>query len=66
VTPRLPRKGYSLVELAVAVTLLVVVLGLPAMILRKVPAATDQLPSRTLSLEGGGSIELAQAQVADQ
>jgi putative peptide zinc metalloprotease protein len=31
---------------------------LPAMILRKVPAATDQLPSRTLSLEGGGSIAI--------
>ena len=31
---------------------------LPALILRKVPAATDQLPSRTLSLEGGGSIAI--------
>jgi putative peptide zinc metalloprotease protein len=31
---------------------------LPALILRKVPAATDQLPSRTLSLEGGGAIAI--------
>jgi len=29
---------------------------LPARILREVPAATDQLPSRTLSQEGGGEI----------
>ena len=31
---------------------------LPALILRRVPAATDQLPSRTLSLEGGGAIAI--------
>jgi putative peptide zinc metalloprotease protein len=31
---------------------------LPAIILRRVPAATDQLPSRTLSLEGGGTIAI--------
>ncbi len=31
---------------------------LPADLLREVPAATDQLPSRTLSLEGGGEIAI--------
>jgi putative peptide zinc metalloprotease protein len=30
----------------------------PAMLLREVPAATDQLPSRTLSQEGGGEIAI--------
>jgi putative peptide zinc metalloprotease protein len=30
----------------------------PAMIRRVVPAATDQLPSRTLSMEGGGEIAI--------
>lgn len=30
--------------------------SIPAQLLREVPAATDQLPSRTLSLEGGGTI----------
>ena len=31
---------------------------LPASLMREVPAATDQLPSRTLSQEGGGSIAI--------
>jgi putative peptide zinc metalloprotease protein len=31
---------------------------MPARILREVPAATDQLPSRTLSQEGGGEIAI--------
>lgn len=31
---------------------------LPASLMREVPAATDQLPSRTLSLEGGGDIAI--------
>jgi putative peptide zinc metalloprotease protein len=31
---------------------------LPASLLREVPAATDQLPSRTLSQEGGGEIAI--------
>lgn len=31
---------------------------LPASLMREVPAATDQLPSRTLSREGGGSIAI--------
>ena len=30
----------------------------PALLLREVPAATDQLPSRTLSQEGGGEIAI--------
>jgi putative peptide zinc metalloprotease protein len=30
----------------------------PTMLLREVPAATDQLPSRTLSQEGGGEIAI--------
>jgi len=32
--------------------------SLPARLLREVPAATDQLPSRTLSQEGGGEIAI--------
>ena len=32
--------------------------SLPAKLLREVPAATDQLPSRTLSQEGGGDIPI--------
>jgi len=32
--------------------------SIPARLLREVPAATDQLPSRTLSQEGGGSIAI--------
>jgi putative peptide zinc metalloprotease protein len=31
---------------------------MPARLLREVPAATDQLPSRTLSQEGGGEIAI--------
>ncbi len=33
-------------------------LKMPAQLLREVPAATDQLPSRTLSQEGGGEIAI--------
>jgi len=32
--------------------------SIPARLLREVPAATDQLPSKTLSLEGGGTIAI--------
>jgi len=32
--------------------------SMPAKLLREVPAATDQLPSRTLSQEGGGNIPI--------
>jgi putative peptide zinc metalloprotease protein len=32
--------------------------SIPARVMREVPAATDQLPSRTLSMEGGGNIAI--------
>ena len=35
-----------------------IAIKLPARLLREVPAATDQLPSRTLSQEGGGEIAI--------
>jgi len=37
---------------------------MPARILREVPAATDQLPSRTLSQEGGGEIAVDPREMA--